>query len=250
MTDLISSDAVQAIQDSVRTEVITVQGREFATRQVFEPPTAPMITTLKIQTLTGLLDYIAANPDGLDLAKAFLHVVDPTEVALLTASEALTMRRPNPAIADCDKLLGDCYRFGQYRSVEESIVDFQAKFVPNDDLAAAIAIIGNLKEETVNSYSQDGFTQTVQTRQGISRVANTDVPSRLELRPYRTFPEIDQPTGEFILRLRKSTSKDGGIECALFESGYSTWQAQAIKDIADYLKGDLEERGIAIEVIA
>jgi hypothetical protein len=242
MSELIPSAAVEAIQDSVRTETIEVQGREFATRPVFDPPAAPMIPALKIHTLTGLLDYVVSNPDILDHDKMFLHVVSPTEVRLFTACEVPAMRRPNPATADCKDLLGDVYRFGQYRSVEESIVDFQAKFVPSEDLAAAIAIIGNLKEETVNSYSQDGFTQTVQTRQGIQGVAWADVPSSLVLRPYRTFPEIEQPEGRFILRLRKSTDKDGGIQCALFEAGYSTWQAQAIKDIAIYLNGELQGR--------
>jgi hypothetical protein len=251
MSDLVPSDVVLAIQNSVKTETIVLEGRDFTTRKVFEVPAPPLISTLKIHTLTGLVDYITVNPDGLNIDTAFLHVVNPTYVKLLTRCIEPSMQRPNPATADCDLLLGDTYNFGQYRSIEQTIVDLQAKFVLNVDLESTLAIIGNLKEEAVNSYSDDGVTQTVQTRQGISRVANTDIPSRLRLQPYRTFPEIEQPVGEFILRLRKSSDKDGGIVCALFESGYSTWQASAIGDISTYLTDELERRKVTtVSVIA
>lgn len=243
MSELIPTDAVKAIQDSVVTRLLELaDGRQFSTREIYHVPSPPDILTLQVQTLTGFVDYVITNPDGVEIESSFIHVMSPTKVGLfLPATPATDMERPEPVEANCIHLIGDRFKFDCWRDTEQTIIDLQAKFAPTDDRDTILSILGNLKSEDVKSYNDDGVTQTVQTRAGVVKAENTDIPSRLKLRPYRTFPEIEQPEGEFIIRLR---SERDGIQCALFEAGYSTWQAQAIADIAAYLRKQLESLGI------
>lgn len=49
--------------------------------------------------------------------------------------------------------------------------------------------------------NDNGVTQTVEARQGVSLNAMVDVKPRVMLRPFRTFLEVEQPESEFLLRV-------------------------------------------------
>lgn len=57
----------------------------------------------------------------------------------------------------------------------------------------------------------------------------------VQLKPYRTFIEIDQPESEFLLRLHD------GMKVALYEADGGAWKLQARTNIAEYLKTELRE---------
>ena len=58
----------------------------------------------------------------------------------------------------------------------------------------------------------NGVSQEVEARQGVSLKALVQVKPRVALRPFRTFLEVEQPVGEFLLRL----DDDGNV--GLFEA--------------------------------
>lgn len=80
--NLIPDAAVQAIKDSEKTEVIEVRGASFVTRPVYDPPREPVPATVKINTLTGLIDYVNRGPDVItgDENGLMIHVVNERQV--------------------------------------------------------------------------------------------------------------------------------------------------------------------------
>jgi hypothetical protein len=56
----------------------------------------------------------------------------------------------------------------------------------------------------------------------------------VELRPYRTFREIEQPASKFVLRVKRGGEgqKPG---CALFEADGGFWKLEAIENIRKYI---------------
>jgi hypothetical protein len=243
MSDFFAS-LIQSIQDGVKTATISHGDREFFTRQVFSAPKKPVVDTMVVATLTGLVDYIEANPDGWEMSEAFIHVEDRLRVKVLMQATDPDLVRPNPLSACCASIIGSGFEFGKWMSIETAVIELQSKFVSTVGVAEVLAAIGNIKDETVNQYSDDGVTQTVQTKQGVTRVANADLPSRVRLQPWRTFPEIEQPEGEYILRLRKNDRE--GLQCALFDANPGAWQVQAILRIAEYLKTELVKQEIPV----
>lgn len=194
----------------------------------------PKAETLKINTLTGIVDY--------GVSSAMVHVEDHTTVHIinkiyddnwLTRSTYVTANHESPVFA-----------FARWMDLETFIINLQAMFVQDENTAAILKVVGNIKEEAVSQFTDDGVTQSVVAKAGISRVEQVAVPNPVTLRPYRTFMEIEQPASTFILRMKGG--KGEPPYCALFEADGSMWKLEAIKRIKDWLSLQIE----GIKIIA
>lgn len=238
---LLPDAAVKAIQDSVRNEMVTVGGVEYSTLPLHDLRTPdPVIKTLEVNTLTGLVDYLQKASE---VEAPIIHVVGHDEVVIFTLAEGRFRRREYPIKAKCETVLGKTFNFGQYYDSESFNVALQSLFVLTDESESVLRVVGNIKEEAVKETGDDGRTQTVTARAGIARIAEVDVPNPVTLQPYRTFREIEQPSSPFILRLR---SGSGGQKptCALFEADGGKWKLTAIGRIKDWLAEKLPEATI------
>lgn len=198
-----------------------------------EPPKAE---TLTINTLTGIEDYAP------DTKKQMIHVVDHKRVELLDADFAdawLTRSIYLKAVHE-----SPVFRFGQRMDVESFIIAIQAMFVQDENTAAILKIVGNIKDEAVNQFNDDGVTQSVTARAGISRVDIVPVPNPVTLRPYRTFMEVEQPASTFVFRMQ--SGKGQPPSCALFEADGRMWSLTAIQSI----KAWLSEHITGVKIIA
>lgn len=237
---------VQAIKDSVVTTVLNISGVDYTTRTVHLPPDLPLMETLALQTLTGLTEYLVKDVDGLNCHGIFIQIDSPTQVyAYMPIDSDQEYRRVNPIACSCRELLGKQFSYGQYRPLDETIVELQSRFAPTEKLTELLALLGNIKDENVTQHNDDGVTQSVVARKGISLAENREVEPRITLVPYRTFPEIPQPPAEFILRL-KSGQGGNPPTCALFESSDSTWKLAAMQSIKVFLTENLPDLDITI----
>ncbi|MED2748846.1 hypothetical protein P4307_32370, partial [Brevibacillus porteri] len=125
--------------------------------------------------------------------------------------------------------------FERYHDVENFNISLQSAFVPNSDRDLMLKLVGNVKEEAVNTIGDDGVSQSVVAKMGVATVGNVKVPNPVLLKPYRTFVEVEQPESNFIFRMRK------GPECALFEADGGAWKLEAIDNIKEYLTAELAE---------
>jgi len=217
-------------------EIKEVNGRTYAkgpdTMKAVLPPKAE---TLAINTLTGIADYSPATITMLHVADhKTVHLIDTSFAdSWLTRSTYLTAVHESPV-----------FRFGQFTNVEDFIINIQALFVQDENTAAILRIVGNIKEEAVNQFNDDGVTQAVTAKSGISRVEQVPVPNPVTLRPYRTFMEIEQPASTFVFRMQGG--KGNPPTCALFEADGRMWRLEAIKNI----KAWLAEKIPGIKIIA
>jgi hypothetical protein len=198
---------------------------------------APEAAPLTIHTLQGLVDYIGGQ--ALEVRGCFIHVLSPDMVRLTSSLTEGTRQRETLAEVS---LLQSAFRFGQYIPQEEFIVGVQSQFVETETRAALLKIAGSITAEAIQISEDDGVTQRATAKVGIARQAVVDLPNPVSLRPYRTFTEVDQPESLFVFRMR-----GGNIpSLALFEADGGAWRNQAIKDIAYWLTGALQGKGMAI----
>lgn len=245
MNEIVNDAAVKAIQDSVQTETIEVPVDQFTTRQVFAPPVEPLVATLEIHTLTGLVDFLASNIDSIEAPRFAIHVVSPDRVDVISSLRARPSRRDTLLSAKAQSL---GFRFGNFYSCEDFVIALQSLFTESGDRGAILKLVGNIKEETVGQFNDDGVTQTVVARAGITRVEDVPVPNPVLLSPYRTFPDIQQPDSPFVLRMKRG----GGDTptCALFEADGGKWKLAAIESIAKYLRVKVAELKTPMDGIA
>lgn len=186
---------------------------------------------LLISTLTGLVDYIKANRERKN-AQFFLHVKDARTVILKGLLDSEGLREE---IIDVQAIIPEFY-YGQFLDAEELIISLQSKFVPTtDDRELLLKVIGNVKEENVRSTGDNGFSQAVTIKTGVASADDVIVPNPVELAPYRTFLEVEQPSSRFIFRMKD------GPRGAIFEADGGAWRNQAISNIKGYLEKELAE---------
>ncbi len=114
----------------------------------------------------------------------------------------------------------------------------QTQFVKDDVTDKLLKIVGNLSDETSVKTLDDGYSQQVTAKVGVVSVENVELPNPVELRPYRTFREVEQPLSKYVLRMRRNAaSKD--VSCALFDVGQDAWEIEAIKNIKAWLTKEL-----------
>lgn len=114
----------------------------------------------------------------------------------------------------------------------------QAHFVPSENVDALVKLMGNVVDENSVTTTDDGVTQEATVRKGVMLVGRERVPNPVELAPFRTFHEIEQPESTFVFRVRKGSD---GVQAALFTADGNAWVNDAILGIRDYLFAELPE---------
>lgn len=216
-------EAMQYLHSLARPAVVEVDGQKFSTVSLSRISEASNVAELKVNTLTGLVDYVKSQFDG--EKKLMIQVKSPTEVLLFDALDSTNDRR---FYINAQALLPSI-TFEQFMDREKFQIMMQANFVDNEDKAVVLSIISNIVEDGSAEVKDNGMAQQVTVKKGVASVGYETIPGRVILKPFRTFAEIIQPESEFILRLRE------GSRVGLFEADGGAWELNAIHSIKDYL---------------
>jgi hypothetical protein len=222
---------------------IDYQGRKFVDKQLHVVPQEAVAAPLETSTLTSIVDYITSGTDAAWLPandKFVIHVAGHDSVELYKELNADKAR---------DHLLsasfeGNEFPYGRFIPIENFIIDLQSLFVQDENTEALLTFVGSVKNDSSVEQSDDGVSQKATVRQGISLAKNIRVPNPVNLKPYRTFSEIDQPQSAFVFRLRKDDSQ--GVTAALFEADGAAWKHEAIEKISGFFQDALEGQPVII----
>lgn len=207
----------------------------------FRPLLEPEADTLHVGTLTGIKDYLTDNPDGLDLTKIMVHVINATRVAVRSVPTGPHKQRP--VFMEARAVVPD-HLFDRYIAPDEFVPYLQSCFAPGGDIEAVIKVCGNVTASAEINQKDDGVTQTVTAKTGVVRVENVEVPSPAILYPFSSFVEINQPARKFVLRFKGT---DSGSACKLIDADNGAWQIAAIESLSTWLREALPE---GVRVIA
>ncbi|MBO0555747.1 hypothetical protein EXQ41_06745 [Clostridium botulinum] len=193
--------------------------------------TGPLAHTLTVSTLTGLVDYIKGNIDKLQ-GELLIQVKSHDEVRLYSP---LNEDREREMYIRAEATLPNNIYYGSFLDTEKFNIMLQSSFVDVGDKEVLLKYTGLIKDEAVKSMGDDGVSQAVTIKTGVASVGQAVVPNPVELAPYRTFPEVQQPSSKFIFRMRS------GPQAALYEADGGAWRNQAMQRIKAYLEEELKE---------
>lgn len=219
-----------------KANMVTIDGTVY-TDKPLHLPEMPTIETLRTDNLSSIVNFIkhawdADLHDIDDTVQKIIHVEDAGKVNLYSSVCNECMDRQKFMTAEW---AGNKFPFGQFMDAEKFNILLQTCFMETDDLKVIQQVVGNLRDEAVQNYGDDGVSQSVTIRTGIATVGQVRVPSPAKLRPYRTFLEVEQPASLFILRMRE------GGQCALFEADGGLWRETARQNIRNYFEYELEK---------
>lgn len=225
-------DALQYVVGLKTAEVLDINGGKYVDKDVHRVDKELRASAIQMNTLTSLVDYLKAGVDSM-ADKMLVQVVSPTKVRVLSMLDA---DRKREELVDVEAMIPD-FEYGRYMGNERFIIALQSKFIDNDDRALLLQFAGTVKDESIVQYGDDGVTQKATIKTGITSVGDAVVPNPVNLRPFRTFIEVEQPESAFVFRMKQGN----GVECAIFEADGGAWKNAAMKSIKDYLQFELAE---------
>lgn len=234
----VDSSFVEAIVDLAKTEVVSVEGREYATKEVFEPvPKQFDFPTINLCSLDGLVDYVKKNIDEQEMKKCQI-ICRHDKVRVVGQPQGEQRLRDVLAEAHSDTQFTG---LSSWLDQESFRIWMATQFEPTPDRDAILVFLTKIVDENIKTSEDNGISQIVTAKVGVAAVGPKEVPSPLKLKPLRTFLEIDQPDGTFVFRLRKTSR----IEMALFEVA-TNWQRTAALDVQVYLEKALDGTGVTV----
>ena len=195
--------------------------------------TPPVPTPITVVTLSGFVALLEQGFEGFNPQETIIHVSGFDEARLIARNSDKFGGRQAYVIAKAMKTERN-FKFNEFLPQEEFNIALLSMFVPEDGRNGLISISGNLAKEMEARQQDDGFTQQVNVRAGVTMVKPATASSRVTLFPFRTFTEVPQPQGEFIFRV-KHDERLGNL-CALFEADAGAWKLIAMRSIKEWLK--------------
>lgn len=241
--------ALEFITSLARPLIVTAEGRSYTADRLtlLTEPALAEARTLHVNSLRGLVDYALAQHDEHHQATdgdewshgiAAAHVVDPRRVELISWHFGKERQRETYAIATPPD--GDKFPFGKFLPPADFLIRCLALFQQSGDMPAVLEVVGNLRDDAVRTLADDGVTQIATVRQGVNRASSVEIRNPVTLQPFRTFADVEQPMGRFVLRLAGG-GDSGPPTVALFEVDDSQWRREAIDNVRAYLVEHLPE---------
>lgn len=126
-------------------------------------------------------------------------------------------------------------RSNVFMAHEEAVVQLRSLYIPNEDLTYLLKLLSGISTESKVTSNDNGVSQTVEAKSGVALTASVEVRPYVNLQPFRTFLEVNQPESLFLLRL-----KEGG-NVGLFEADGGVWKLEATRNIAGYFEEHLKD---------
>lgn len=188
--------------------------------------------TLMTKSLSGLVDYLKSKfDDSVDTPEPLLvHVEEPTAVNVYSKLD--DERRRESIVAATASL--DSFPYGKWQDSEDFIINVLSLIKRELDADIIRECASQIRIEGGADLSDNGVSQTVTVKEGAT-LSKAEVPSPADLKPYRTFLEVDQPASPFVFRINKRG------ECALFEADGGIWRHEAIANVKEYLEFELSK---------
>lgn len=218
LQDVIYEEKGKVYYDQSKAKLVELDGIKYA-------------NTLEVHTLSGMVGYLKERFDKTLGEKLLVHVASPTRVDVYSELDA--DRKRESAIVATAEL--DRYPFGRFLDSERFIINILSLFERDENSEGIRKCASAIRIEGGGDVIDNGVSQTVTIKKGAATVGQAEVPSPVELRPYRTFLEVEQPASPFVFRI----DEDGG--CALFEADGGMWKNHAIENVAEFLKDSFKE---------
>lgn len=125
---------------------------------------------------------------------------------------------------------------------EEAQIALRTRFQHTPDTDYALKLLSDITLGGKVTFNDNGVATSVVTKKGIDLQSNAAIRPIINLRPYRTFQEVEQPESQFLIRINERNitfiEADGGM-----------WKLVARKTVKDYLSYELSAEETAGTVV-
>lgn len=225
------AEAMEKFKEMTHPPVVEIDGQSYR-KNNYSLVTEPMPEVLEAVTLTSIVDYLKNKIDDRDPGNLYIHIADHQTVTL-NSHITSTMQRPVVVRA---RALTNNFKFGNPYNYDAFAIAMRSQFQQTEDKTYILNLISSLSAGSSKTLKDDGVSQTVHARAGISLKEEVSVKNPVFLQPFRTFPEVEQPKSEFLFRMKQQADE---ILFSLHECDGSAWKLEAIQNIAVFFSTEM-----------
>ena len=222
---------IEKIEKMAGPKTFQIDGRSYSSEQLkrIDPPKykPEVINVTGLDSICKLVQHEAKAVGR----KIFIRIAAYNRVSVFsTYDEQYERDYLYKCEADTPSVTVD--RFMQY---ERAVIELRSLYIPNEGSEYLLKLLGSITSESKVTSADNGVTQTVEAKSGISLMQKVEIQPRVTLKPFRTFIEVEQPESEFLLRI----SGDGAI--GLYEADGGVWKLEATRNVAAYFEKELQD---------
>ncbi len=222
-------EAIQYLVSLKDNKTYTINGDTYSDHELVRiPPYVAHPSPISVIGLDSIVKLVRNELDMFDNLPLFIRVDGARKVSVFSTYDG-DMCRDSLYDATCD--VPDFH--GGFRDYEEAIIELRSKFAPGEGVDYLLDLLSRISKDNGVTTRDNGVSQEIEARQGVSLKTMVQIKPRVTLRPFRTFLEVEQPESEFILRL----DNEGLV--GLFEADGGMWRMQAKASIAAYFEEHL-----------
>lgn len=209
---------------------------------IAEPCKLPAL--IQVHTLTGLRDLMVSGLEGVTLkgngatptivptfpSEYLIHIQDHCSVALKHDRSDKYGRRLSLVVAV--PVPFQQFQFGSWIPQEDFIIGVSSLIADGQDKDYVLKTASSITNEATSLNEDNGFAQTATLKAGLAHKQTVTIKPKVQLAPFRTFPELEQPVSEFVFRARNA---DGKTHFMLVEADGGLWKNEAIRAIERYI---------------
>lgn len=195
-------------------------------------PELDRIVTITLNSLDALVKMVKKELDNTYAGPLFIQIPSHMKVIAFTMPD-LTARclRIMPYEVKATDVPG--WEAETLMGFEEAMIALRARFQETEDTTYALKLLSDITTGSKVTYNDNGIATSVVTQSGVALQRNANIRPIINLRPYRTFQEVEQPESRFLIRVTergiKFVEADGGM-----------WKLAARQTIKAWLEKELE----------
>lgn len=222
-------------------EPIEIHGRQYTSQASLKEipiPSEPTVTAIEVSTLAAFVDYVrheALDADFKTPDERFVMVAGPQTVVLKSHVFGDNKQREDLIVAKAGLTP---FPFGQYLPHEEFIIALATKFLQTQGMLDLLNLIAAVSDENISTSKDDGISQEAIVKSGLALEKRVNMPTRPNLKPFRSFPDVDPIESMFLLRAKKSPQ---GPTFALLECDGGDWRPKTTALVVAHMRKNLPE---------
>lgn len=235
-------EAIEKIEELAKPIILDKDGCTYAVNKDGEAqeiiPEAVYQSCLSLNSLDALVQMVRTEGVSVDRSadKLYLSVKDHMTVACFGHPQKdLREERINYYEARAKDVPG---WDGEVKmAFDKAAVALQTRFQDGGDRDYTLTLLSQITCGAKVTYNDIGVATTVVTQKGVSLQQNSTIRPLVKLRPYRTFQEVEQPEGLFLIRIDERgitfTEADGGMWKLAARKTIKAYLEEALKDMID-----------------
>lgn len=196
-------------------------------------PDLEMVGEITLNSLDAMVKFVTSEATRLTDSILYLTIPNHLTVKCFTSPD---VECKNLRTALYEAKATDVPGWGEKMqlSFEEAQIALRTRFQKTPDTEYAQKLLSDITTGCKVTYNDNGVATNIVTQQGVALQGKTTIRPIINLRPYRTFQEVEQPASDFLIRVNDRyitfIEADGGM-----------WKLAARKTVADYLEEKLAD---------